>query len=189
MAVRDWEKLKYLDPEPLLIGLKEFYDLNPMQMLPSVVSNLRRRDVRHIGEARRCALFCYGVGKALGVKVLFADHESEDYDYVGLYRTGKIFNFVPIQMKEFVPTSVNPTTQLQAELDKLSKYKDSSNLIVAVHVNRTGLLNLSHLHISHLKIKELWFFGAKANSPGIWTIIGNVLNKNAIWHDFGYPEA
>lgn len=189
MTAREWKNLEFLDSEKFLIGLKQIYDDLPMDRMPRNFASLRRRDVRHIGEARRCALFCYGVGQLLGVKISFADHESKDYDYVGVYTHNGRRSYVPIQMKEFVPAGINPKAQLQGEIDKLRKYRDSSDLVVAMHINRNGFFRLSELDFSGLSIKELWFFGAKEDSAQNWLVIGNLLKQSAVWHEFRHPEA
>jgi len=189
MTAREWKNLEFLSAEKFLVGLKKIYDDLPMDRMPKNLASLRRRDVRHIGEARRCALFCYGVGQLLGVKISFADHESKDYDYVGAYVYAGTVSYVPIQMKEFVPVGVNPKAQLQSEIDKLRKYRDSSDLVVAMHINRKGFIRLSELNFTGLPIKELWFFGAKEDSALDWLVIGNVLKQNAVWYEFRHPEA
>jgi hypothetical protein len=189
MTTREFQKLEYMNSEKFLVGLKQIYADLPMERMPRDFASLRRRDVRHIGEARRCALFCYGVGQLLGVKILFADHESKDYDYVGAYVHNGKLSYVPIQMKEFVPVGINPKAQLQAEINKLRKYQDSSDLVVAMHINRKGFFRLSELDFTGLPIKELWFFGAKEDSAENWLVIGNLLKQNAVWHEFRYPEA
>lgn len=189
MTAREWKSLEFLNAERFLVGLKQIYDDLPMHRMPRDFASLRRRDVRHIGEARRCALFCYGVGQLLGVKISFADHESRDYDYVGAYEHENRLHYVPIQMKEFVPVGVNPKAQLQGEIDKLRKYQDSSDLVVAMHINRKGFFRLSELDFSNLPIKELWFFGAKEDSAQDWLVIGNLLKSDAVWHEFRYPDA
>lgn len=188
MTAREWQKLEFMNSEKFLIGLKQIYDDLPMDRMPRDFASLRRRDVRHIGEARRCALFCYGVGQ-LRVKILFADYESKDYDYVGAYVHAGKLSYVPIQMKEFVPVGINPKTQLQTEIDKLRKYQDSSDLVVAMHINRKCFFRLSELDFTGLPIKELWFFGAKEDSAEDWLVIGNLLKQNPVWHEFRYPEA
>ena len=189
MTAREWKKLEFMNPEKFLIGLKQIYDDLPMELMPKDYASLRRRDVRYIGEARRCALFCYGVGNLLGVKIYFADYESSDYDYVGSYFHAGRLTYVPIQMKEFVPIGINPKVQLQDEIDKLKKYRDSSNLVVAMHINRKGLFQLSDLDFTNLPVKELWFFGAEEDSAQDWLVIGNLLKPTAVWHRFRYPEA
>jgi hypothetical protein len=187
MSVREWGKLKYMNPEKFLVGLDELYASLPMQRVSRDIASLRRRGVRQIGEARRCAIFCYGISQYLGTKILFADHENADYDYVVSYVHDGVVVYVPLQMKEFVPQSINPGAELQTEIDKLRKYKDSADLVVAMHLNRTGIIQLSKLNLSALPIKELWFFGAKDASAKEWVVIGNLLNINATWHEFSYP--
>lgn len=178
----------FLNPELFLVKFRELYDSLPMTRMPRDLASLRAREVRHMGEARRCALFCYGVGQLLGVKILFADYESSDYDYVAAYERDGAVVYVPVQMKEFVPVSVNPNADLQREINKLRKYCNSPDLVVAIHLNRTGFVRLSELDLSGLPIKELWFFGAK-DAQDDWMVLGNLLKSDARWHDFRYPRA
>jgi len=189
MSAREWSQLKYLNSEQFLIGFRKMYNEWPVEKLPRDLASLRHRDVRHMGEARRCALFCYGVGQLLGIKVSFAEYEKSDYDYITAYVHNGSTNFVPVQMKEFVPVSINPAAELQSEINKLRKYCDSSDLVVAIHLNRTGYVRLSELDFSNLRLKELWFFGARTDSQDEWVVIGNLLKRDAVWHDFRYPQS
>jgi len=129
------------------------------------------------------------MGKALGINVKVAVVERSDYDCVAYFDRNGVNNFVPIQMKEFVPENVNINADLQSLIDSLGKYADSESLVVAVHINRCGTIRMSELSFPTLNIGALWFFGANGGDQAVWTIIGNVLKPNARFYEFRYPGA
>lgn len=90
--LRQWSQLNYLVPRKILLGLWEIAVTLPLDELPKNVSTLRSRNLREYGESRQCALFCYGVSRALGIDVSFAHHEAADHDFIGAYRDGEDIN-------------------------------------------------------------------------------------------------
>ena len=189
MSIREWSKLKYLDPERVLIGLREIATQQKLDELPKEVATLRTRELRAYGEGRQCALFCYFMGKALGIKVMMALVEKSDYDCVAYFDRNGANNFIPIQMKEYVPESINARASLQSLINGLEKYVDSESLVVAIHVNRCGTIKLSELSIPTLNIGALWLFGAYGADQSFWTIIGNVLKQGTRYYELRYPGA
>lgn len=187
MSVREWAKLKYLDPERILIGLRELALTQQLDQLPKEVATLRTRELRTYGEGRQCALFCYLMGQALGIKVMMALVEKSDYDCLAYFDRNGTNNFIPIQMKEYVPEPINPRTNLQSLIDGLVKYVDSESLVVAVHINRCATVKLSELSLPKLKIGALWFFGANDADQTMWTLIGNLLKPNPCYYEIPYP--
>ncbi len=189
MSVREWTRLSYHDPEKILLDLRKIALTQPLNELPYEVSSLRTRELRRYGEGRQCALFCYFIGKALGINVKFAEFEKSDYDCVAYFEKDGVNNFLPIQMKELVPKKVNSSASLQVLINSLVKYTDSKDLVVAVHLNQCGAIRVSELSFPALNIGALWFFGANGSDQSIWTIIGNVLKPNARFYKFRYPGA
>jgi hypothetical protein len=187
MSVREWSKLKYLDPEKVLVGLRDIALKYPLRELPKEVATLRSREMRPYGEGRQCALFCYFMGKALGVDVKVAMVERSDYDCVAYFDRNDANNFIPIQMKEYVPDNINANVSLQALIESLSKYVNSESLVVAVHINRCGTIKMPELLFPKLNIGALWFFGANGKDQTEWTLIGNVLKPNARFYELRYP--
>lgn len=184
---REWASLKYLNPTKLLLGFRDIAIQNPLHELPYEIASLRTHALRKYGEGRQAALFCYGMSQATGIETSFALSESRDHDIVVRFYANNKFNFVPVQLKEFVPNFLNGKVTLQKELDKLSKYADSSDLVVAFYLNRVSTINLSELIFPKEKISELWFFGATDPLQNEWTLIGNLLKDNALSYNFKYP--
>ena len=188
LKIREWGKLKYHEPEEILLGLREIEQTYPLESLPYKEASLRTRNLRQYGESRQCALFCYGIGKALGLEVVYTQIEKSDYDFIAAFPKGDELNYVPIQMKEFVPEDLNPIASLEVELSKLKKYTDSSDLCVAVHLNRTATIDFNNLKIPKLDVKELWFFGAKRADQKEWWLLGNMMD-NPKAYEFKYPTS
>jgi len=186
IKVRTWERLKYLNPKDILIELREIDKTHPLNEMPYDVSTLRSPALKQHGQSRQCALFCYGMSQAFNITMNYADSEDSDYDFISYTEEHNLF--IPIQMKEFVPEKVNSKTELEIEIAKLGKYVDSSDLCVAMYINRVSSIDFSKLKVPDLNIGELWFFGAGDPSQSTWKLIGNVLEQAEIY-TFEYPKA
>lgn len=183
---REWQKLEYYIPERILLGFREIAETHPLHELPYPVASLRTRDLKLYLQSRQCALFCYGISKFLDIDVSYAHYEDSDYDFVIARQEGDTIVYTPIQMKELVPETVNKETTLSEELEKLKKYV-SPNLVVAVHINRAGRLDLDELDIPDLNIGELWFFGSNQQDQQKWFLAGNMLREPRLI-EFEYPK-
>jgi hypothetical protein len=189
MSDPSWSKLSYYNPSKMLVELDALFDSSGIKKYKNASDILLKRAVRDIAEDRRCAIFCHGAGQALGRQILFAPHESSDYDYVGAFQhDGAIAKF-PIQLKQLVPGRLNPSTDLQAEIDKLKKYSGTSDLVVAIHINRKIHLKPQNLEVSDLKIKELWLFGQLGLGNQDWLLFGNLMGNNPNAYTFQLPAA
>jgi hypothetical protein len=184
----EWLLLQYLSPTKILIGLKEIAASYPLDTLPIKISSLRTHDLKLFGEGRQAALFCYGMSQVLGVDIAFAQAESQDYDFIARYESDGTLQFVPVQLKEWVPEFLNPTTSLQNEIDKLKKYVDSKNLCVVFFCNRETTIRLSELKFPVGSLGSIWFFGATDPSRNNWILIGDLLSQNAQFYEFSYPQ-
>jgi hypothetical protein len=189
LRIRQWEKLRYLDSERILRGLRQIATSKPLHTLPYQVSSLRRRDLRFYGEGRQAALFCYAMSQVAGVPVAFAQLEASDYDVIARYVIDDTAHYVPIQLKELVPDQVNPHADLQAELSKIGKYVDSHELVVAFHLNSERHIDFSTLSFPVGTVGELWFFGATTRDQRKWVLIGNMLRQERFAYEFTYPGA
>ena len=189
LRVRQWEKLNYLDPERILRGLRTIATSHALHTLPYEVASLRRRDLRVYGEGRQAALFCYAMSQVSGLRVAFAQAEASDYDIVARYARGDTAIYVPIQLKELVPAKVNSNADLQLELDKIAKYVDSHDLVVAFHLNTDRRIEFTSLRFPVGIVSELWFFGAAAPDQKKWVLVGDMLLGNWGLRDFEYPGA
>ena len=88
----------------------------------------------------------------------------------------------------FVPSELDPNADLNTEIEKLSKYADSRDLCVAIHLNRAGRLDFDSIRIPDLKIRELWLFGATSPDLDRWLLVGNMLKDYRVY-EFQYPKA
>ena len=184
-----WAKLSYTNPTKMLIGLDDLFDSVGIKKYKHPTDILLNRRIRHIAEDRRCAIFLHGAGQALDKKILFSSYESSDYDYVGAYEQNGSIHTFPIQLKQLVPDRLNPSTTLQAEINKLKKYSGSSDLVVAIHLNRKIHLKPQDLDIEGLRIKELWLFGQFGAGKIDWLLFGNLMAANPNEYTFQLPAA
>jgi hypothetical protein len=186
-APNEWLNLKYLSSEKILLGLLDVQLSYPLHELRYQAASLRTRELREFGEGRQAALFCYGMSQRIGHAVSFAQHEARDYDVVARIEAGDQLSFVPVQLKEWVPEHVNPSSSLQAELDKLTKYADAKDLCVAVYLNRATKLDFSQLQLPFGKVAELWFYWCSNPQQGEWTLAGNLVGPEPGFTSFQYP--
>ena len=184
----EWKSFAYLRPAVVLDRLRRIATSGMLTGLPDEVQTLRRRDLRYFLEGRQAALFCYGVGRALGVEVTFALCEKDDYDFVARYRIDDSEIYVPVQLKELVPIKLNGRADLQKLLDSVSrKYPTSSDLVVAIHINR----DITDLRPADLRLPrgvgQLWFYGARDHAQDRWMIVGDLLQDPNLVREFTYP--
>jgi len=188
MRERNWSRLPFYDPKGVLVALNKLSDEVAAWDLPYNVASLRTNGLRRYREGRQCALFCYGVGQRLGIDVRYAESEEQDIDFVVRFERDGFLNFVPLQLKELVPEQVSNSASLQVEIDKLEKYVDSSDLVVAFHLNRNFELVPEQLDFSRVRLRQLWFVGYTGRSTD-WLLLGDMLSAEAKPSFFRYPES
>ena len=153
------------------------------------IRNLRTNSLKPERELWQASLFAHGIGVAvLHTEIFLARVEDEDFDCVARYQVNNTQVYTPIEIKEFVPEHNNHKTSLNAELEKLAKYADSSDLVVAFYLNREFRLELGSIVIPKLGISELWFFGAVSPDASRFMLWGNMLDRPATY-EYEYPEA
>lgn len=185
---REWTtKFDWYDPRAILIAYRRIAEEFGLDLVPYALASMRTNKLKRYREGRQAALFCYGMAQRLQTPIYFALIEGQDFDVVAHFEQDGASHFVPIQLKEWVPQFLPGASTLQHELDKLAKYVDSEDLVVAVHLNRQDTVRLSELRIPR-NIGELWFYGAKTPDQKEWTLIGNCLEELRAT-DFTYPSA
>jgi hypothetical protein len=187
MRERSWSRLPFYDPKGVLIALNALSEEVAAADLPYNLASLRTNGLKPYREGRQCALFCYGVGQRFGIDVRYAASEEQDFDFVARFERDGCVNFVPLQMKELVPEHVKSSVSLQGEIDKLEKYVDSSDLVVAFHLNRELNVVPEQLDFSRIRLAQLWFVGYTGCSPE-WLLLGDMLSAEPGASVFRYPE-
>lgn len=183
------QQLSFKDPEKVLAWLRWVEESLPLEDIPEKIRMLRTREMHPFLELRQAALFCFGLSSAMSTPVSFAMHENSDYDVISSFeRDGKRL-FAAIQLKEVVPHELNPEASLQAGLDKLRKYADSKDLIVAFHLNRRCTLDLNEIRPPVGVVAEIWIVSATNEAMTEWALIGNILNDECYTYRFTHPEA
>lgn len=191
IRIAAWRKLKYQDPEDTLRRLRELQQLISRSDLPDSVKNLRQREFRKFHEFRQVALFAFGMGKRLGVKVYFTPGEAADYDAVCLWQTDdQTEHYAPVQLKELPPAAHNPQASLQEQLTKLAKYADSADLQVVIYLNRTQHIDFTTLEVPAINIGGIWLVGGASPDQRQWVLIGDLkTGPEATYFDHPEPSA
>ncbi len=161
--VNEWAKLKFCDPAIVLPKLRKLQERVATSDLDDKIKNLRTQELKHNLEKRIAAIFSYGMGKYLNKSIYFAPapHKNLDYDVVMKRIERDIEYYTPVQIKEVVPENLNPYTDINQEIAKLAtRYPVSNEVVVVMHVNREGRLELSSIKVPKLSISELWLVGA-----------------------------
>jgi len=172
---REFQHLEFRDPRPFLVRLREIEPRVTNSDLPAKVKNLRTNSLKWSRELREAALFCYGMAQRIGRTVDLAPSEAQDYDFVARWIVDDTQHFATVQLKEVVPHALNPSASVQGTVNALSKYVDSKDLAVAIHLNQRGNFDLAKLVIPPLKIAELWIFRAISANQAQWGLWGNFL--------------
>lgn len=187
LRLREWQRLDFYDPKPQLIELRRLETSGMLDGLPAHVKHLRTRGLKPYLERRQCALFAFLMGKKMGTPVAVAYSEQSDYDAVMKWRLGDQVRFAPVQMKELPPDRGAETRDLQHQIDRLKvRYPRSSDLTVAIHLNRNMRVLVSELDLSGLNLAALWFFGG--DGANRWWLTGDLLSPNASTQVFDYPQ-
>jgi hypothetical protein len=186
---RQWASLEYRSARDYLANVAPFRATLASSDTPERIRNLRTNGLKDVRELWQACLFAHGIGSTvLNTEVYLAPIEDQDFDCVAQCIMGDTRFYTPIQIKEFVPETVNANASLKAELDKLRKYVDSRDLIVAFYLNRQFRLELETLMIPELDIAELWLFGAVSPDASKFMLWGNMLRDPASY-EYQYPEA
>ncbi len=172
---RAFQHLEYRDPRPFLVQLRKTEPTIARSNLPKKVKNLRTNALKWSRELRGAALFCYGMAERIGQTVYLAPSEAQDYDFVASWAIDDTQRLAPVQLKEVVPQDLNPLASVQTIVNALSKYVDSEDLTIAIHLNQRGHFDQTTLVIPSLRIAALWIFGAISEDQGQWGLWGNFL--------------
>lgn len=186
-AQRSAAKLVYKDPADYLVRLRSLEIEVALSNLPYKVKSLRTNDLKEARELRSAAIFCYGMGQRLGCETFFARGESQDYDFMARWDIGDKPHFAPVQLKEFVPEELNSQASLPSLIKSLTKYTDSKDLTVVIHLNRQIRFEPVDIQCASLNIGELWVFGAATHDQSEWNLWGNFI-KEPLVSRFSYPK-
>jgi len=187
IQMREWERLKYYDPSIILKHLGRLDHLAAESSLPQNVKTLRRNDLKKYREGRDAALFCLGMSKVQGTTVFFARLEAQDYDFVTRWQNGDETIYTPVQLKEVVPESLNPNSNVNATLATLTKYSGSNRTVVALRVNREIHLEFDSIQFPDIRLGGIWLYGAMTPDQRKWSIYGDLLSEPHLW-EFEYPR-
>jgi hypothetical protein len=185
---RAFSGLKYCNPRQVLVELRKVeLAIADRTDVPDAVKHLRTQELKPLRELREVCLFCHGWSQIDGQSFDVAHVEGQDYDAVASWQSDDQLHFAPIQIKEVVPEHLNRKTSVQDIVNKLTKYTDSEDLTVVVHLNRSTPFAPAELVVPPLKIAALWVFGALNAEQTRWMIWGNFL-ETPRWGEFSYPE-
>lgn len=184
--INEWSKLKFVDPATVLPHLRKIQLQVAMSNLDDKIKNLRTSQLKQHREGWEAAIFCYGMSKLLGVPVYVAPYEKSDYDAIAMRVEDNTQYFTPLQIKEVVPDDLNPNTDINKEITKLSRYSVSNDTVFVMHVNRAGRLELPSIKVPKLNIASFWLIGASTPNQNKWFIAGDLLN-NPRMIEFDYP--
>lgn len=154
--------------------------------LPYKVRTLRTHGLRRWNEIRQAALFAYGISQRTPDRRFdFAHAQNADYDAVVRSQGVDEQCFTPVQLKEYVPDGVNDRATLGEILNGLTRYHDSSDLVVAIFLNRR--FRLEEIYVPPLNLGGLYLFGAAVPDQSRWFLIGDLLADDSSTSTFDYP--
>jgi hypothetical protein len=181
-------QLKFKNPKEFLRRIRKYEPIVSLSNLGYRQKTLRTRGLRIHKEQREAALFCYGLQTVIANETLeFAASENSDYDAIFRRVEGEECCYTPIQLKEVVPSSVDPKASLDREIGKLEKYADSKDLVVGIFLNQQGKLQLSRIDAPKVNVGEVWVFGSCSQDQSRWFLFGDVLREPK-YVEFEYPR-
>jgi len=154
------------------------------------IRRLRTNELKNWREARDAALFVFGISdQVLKIPMFVAKSEKSDYDAVMKWIKGEEEFYYPVQLKELPPDDLNLEIALDDIYAKLEKYSGTSDLAVAIKVNRRMTLNYKPWYGENKpRVKEIWLFGCVSADQSKWFIYGDVLKNNPRYREFNYPD-
>ena len=185
-TLNDWSKLSYRDPEKDLIRLRQLELSLPESGISKDLREFRVHELKQTLEWRQAALFSYGMSLVQGSKIYYSMTEKSDYDLVTMRQLNDCVNYCPVQLKELVPKFRNPNQDMRSLLDGLKKYTDSSDLVVAVHMNREFFFNPKNYAFSGYNFAGIWVFGGASDNQIDFNIFGD-LQTGDMGMNFRYP--
>ncbi len=186
--IRTFAELEYGDPRGYLIALAKLQPRIAASKLKIKVRTLRTNDLKPHRERREAALFCCFMAERMKSEILFSPVEAQDYDFVARWERGDTVHFAPTQLKEVVPSYLNPRASVEGVVTSLSKYTDSYDLSVAIHLNKNSDFNPLDLQIPKLPLASLWIFWATAPGGRQWALCGDFLTQPS-YSQHEYPAA
>lgn len=187
--LRGYSKLEYGDPRGFLEALTPLDAAVSVSDLPSTVKHLRTNRLKAARECRDAAIFCLGMSQVLNTEVRFSPTEAQDYDFVATWELNNTRYFCPIQLKEFVSSELNSKATIQAVLNSLSKYADSTDITVAIKIGRDITFEPNDLRIpSELSIAAIWVYGAIAPDQLEWALWGDFTRGSTDGIKFQIPR-
>ena len=187
---REWEKLVFEDPEEVLRQLRTLEIYVTLSDLSNREKALRTNKLRRLREGRQAALFATGLIALNGYDNLeFALFENADYDAIFRRIENDTPIYYPVQLKEVVPKKWNPKAEFRNIVEKLSKYSDSHDLIVAVYHSQAIENPQRKLTIpKDLNIAALYVYGCCSMDQSEWYIFGDLMSDDIRETKFKYPE-
>lgn len=175
--LREFQRGEFHDSAEFLTALRAIEPAIASSATDPRIKHLRTNGLKEWREAREAALFCHGMSQRIGQRIFMSRGESQDYDFVASWIIGDEQHFAPVQLKEVVPASLNPSSSLEQILRSLTKYVDSEDLTVAVHLNRQQHFDPATLSIPPLRIAALWVFASISPDQSKWGLWGNFLEQ------------
>ena len=191
IRLRELQNGEFRNPADFLITLRKLELTLANSTLDSNIKHLRTNGLREWREAREAALFCVGFAQRIGQPVFMSREESQDYDFVATWANGDEQQFAPVQLKEVVPESRNANSSVEQIIQSLTKYVDSEDLTVAIHLNRQVHFDPATLVVPPLRIAALWIFASISPDQSEWGLWGNYLEQSEGSREgsrFAYPS-
>ncbi len=177
IRLRSIQSSEFRDPRRFLVEIRKLETRVAVSDLSSRAKQLRTKSLKEWRETRDAALFCYGMGQRIGQPVFLSRGESQDYDFIATWVVQGTQHFAPVQLKEVVPADLNATASIESVIRSLTKYVDSADLTVAIHLNQQVRFDPRMVVVPALPIAALWIFGSTSPDQSEWGLWGNFLEE------------
>lgn len=148
---------------------------------------LRSGTLKTHREWRDAALFSYGMGIAKGIKLLFAQYEGADYDFVTRWAIAGQDYFCAVQLKELPPDDLAPRATMGQLVHSLEKYSGGSDTVLAIKLSKRPDVNLQMFRLPEIPFAEAYLFWGTAPGSASFLLYGDVKGTAPNAVRFDYP--
>jgi hypothetical protein len=190
IRLREFSKLAYFDPAIILRNAREFEKSSLVQLAPANIRKLRTNLLKPGRKMIDAALFCLGMTEHLGTMVSFCPKEDQDFDFITRRLENNEDRFCLIQLKELVSAELNSLATIEEIIAKLSKYKDSKDVVLVLKIHRNIHFDSKNISLpDDFGFGGFWVFSSVTKDKSKFRLWGDFLNAKepVIVIEFAYP--
>ena len=137
---------------------------------------------------RQAGILTYGMSLLTERVIDITKYEKSDFDFIAKYIEGDCIKYVPVQLKELVPSHLNKKQSLEDIFKKLKAYSSSNDLVIEIYISRNIKLNVKKIKLKNSNFREIYLFESCSKNNEKWFIYGDIQQNNPVFFKFNYPK-